>query len=300
MSRSRHVTSDSLDLLLDTICNTFGSLLFLSLLIVLMVQHRSREVAPTPPSSQAEMQLAQLQNAIQQLQIRQANLQRVLQQSRQFARPEKVTVELHQWRQWQRRVKQLEENNADQVQRLASLQQAMNRLARQMEQEQQQLQQQRETVARLRRQVQQQIARQTREIRLPRLRTTFKDQVVLFLQEQKLFVCHRVEGEGFRRRLVLSDECEVVSLLGQRIVMPNKDKGLPISSASPDRVAIRRRLRPFRTDSEYLHVFVWPDSFAQWRPLHEVIETLGFDYTVVPMEQDEVVGIGASGPTMVQ
>ncbi len=59
MARRRSLMSDtsSLELLLDTICNTFGGIVFVSLLVVILVNMSSRETADTPPEpvTQAEM-----------------------------------------------------------------------------------------------------------------------------------------------------------------------------------------------------------------------------------------------------
>ena len=42
MSRRRSRKQDSLELLLDTICNTFGGVLFIAILVVMLLQQTGR------------------------------------------------------------------------------------------------------------------------------------------------------------------------------------------------------------------------------------------------------------------
>ena len=59
MSRKRpdESNSASLDLLLDTICNTFGGVLFVSMLVVILLNMSAAEVSDEPPSASAAEKL---------------------------------------------------------------------------------------------------------------------------------------------------------------------------------------------------------------------------------------------------
>lgn len=48
MSRRSAAKQDSLELLLDTICNTFGGVLFIAILMVLLLQQTGQGVTPPP------------------------------------------------------------------------------------------------------------------------------------------------------------------------------------------------------------------------------------------------------------
>ena len=50
MSRKAAPVGDSLDLLLDTICNTFGGILFIAMLVVILTSQISRDAAPSAPA----------------------------------------------------------------------------------------------------------------------------------------------------------------------------------------------------------------------------------------------------------
>ncbi|MFN9912049.1 MAG: hypothetical protein ACK53L_05675, partial [Pirellulaceae bacterium] len=49
--RTSQISSGSLDLFLDTICNTFGGIMFLAILLTMMVQMRGESEAPSAEAS---------------------------------------------------------------------------------------------------------------------------------------------------------------------------------------------------------------------------------------------------------
>ena len=55
----------SLDLLLDTICNTFGGVVFIAILVVIMVNLTSDSVTLTPPNKVAQSELIELVRSLQ-------------------------------------------------------------------------------------------------------------------------------------------------------------------------------------------------------------------------------------------
>jgi hypothetical protein len=59
MGRRRSLGQDSLELLLDTICNTFGGVLFIAMMVVLLLQQTSKDVPPPTPLPPAEELQAQ-------------------------------------------------------------------------------------------------------------------------------------------------------------------------------------------------------------------------------------------------
>jgi hypothetical protein len=71
--------NDSLEMLLDTICNTFGAVLFIAMLIVLMVNPNAREGGgETEPSTSIDF--AEVQAEIAEMQLEATRLERVLTQ----------------------------------------------------------------------------------------------------------------------------------------------------------------------------------------------------------------------------
>ena len=67
MSRRRAAKQDSLELLLDTICNTFGGVLFIAILVVMLLQQTGKGVSPPPPVTVPPEKLHDLSQQITEL-----------------------------------------------------------------------------------------------------------------------------------------------------------------------------------------------------------------------------------------
>ncbi|MEO8166385.1 MAG: hypothetical protein ABI619_13420, partial [Betaproteobacteria bacterium] len=57
MRRRTNTDDSSLELLLDTICNTFGGILFISMLVVILLNMTSEAVEDSPPSPKTQLEL---------------------------------------------------------------------------------------------------------------------------------------------------------------------------------------------------------------------------------------------------
>ena len=65
MRRSITADAGSLELLLDTICNTFGGVLFISILVVVLLNMTSKQLAVDPPSRNAQAELLEVRELLQ-------------------------------------------------------------------------------------------------------------------------------------------------------------------------------------------------------------------------------------------
>ncbi len=66
MTQRNSSDDGSLDLLLDTICNTFGGVLFISLLVVILLNMSSNEAASTPPEEATQAELSNWESRLAQ------------------------------------------------------------------------------------------------------------------------------------------------------------------------------------------------------------------------------------------
>ena len=58
MSRRAEDDGGSLELLLDTICNTFGGIVFISILVVMLLNFTQEETLPRPPDPELQREVA--------------------------------------------------------------------------------------------------------------------------------------------------------------------------------------------------------------------------------------------------
>ena len=77
MARRRSTIGDgSLDLLLDTICNTFGGIILIALMVVIMLTESSKSSSQTPASDQSKVEMIKNENVRQELVRKLAQLQK--------------------------------------------------------------------------------------------------------------------------------------------------------------------------------------------------------------------------------
>src|SRR5690606_37642283 len=94
MSRSSSATDDSLDLLLDTICNTFGGVLFISMLVVILLNMSSESISVEVVPEVSHQQMLDAQTALVETTTELERLRRAAHQKarilRKFENPELV------------------------------------------------------------------------------------------------------------------------------------------------------------------------------------------------------------------
>ncbi|WP_373649718.1 hypothetical protein [Schlesneria sp. DSM 10557] len=301
MSRRRAPKQESLELLLDTICNTFGGVLFIAILVVMLLQQTTdnpsqpasdsqptSDIVPVP-EEEVESLKTQLETAISSLSRLRENRdsQELVMQA--FA-PKEIQTLLEQRRKItsrqeaiQAEVDQLLADNTLLTARVETLQAENESVKDELEEAKKQLN---EAEARL---VEERNSRQV-EARLPIVRSTLgKQEIGLVLRYHRLYVWHKY-GPDFER-LGLNDNDFVV--IGEEsdglVTRPKPTSGVPLNEDAGSREAIRAVLRKFKPQSCYFAVIVRPDTYGDFRYLRDEIIALGFEYRLMPLNDDSPV-----------
>jgi len=294
MARRRAMKQDSLELLLDTICNTFGGVLFIAILVVLLLQQTGK--APASAST-AVMTLSttELQTLTTRFELVDAELSR-LKQNREsqdalvesFA-PLEVRQLVEQRNQSVTRqdalqaevdglltsnamlVTQVETIQADNSSVKSGLKDAKSRLAE------------------IRSRLAQERQARVRELRLPVVRDAErKTEIGLTLRYNRLYVWHKFEF-GIRNGLNTDDFAVVETKPGYLYIHPIPTAGVPLNSSQQSRDAVRQVLSKFNPETNYLAVIVRPDSFDAFQYLRNIAQELNFEYRLIPVEVDTPV-----------
>lgn len=293
MSRRRSSRPDSLELLLDTICNTFGGVLFIAILVVLLLQQSGG--TPTnessPPASAVE-----LQSLANQLEAVAADLQR-LQQNRdsqraavqnfvpteireQIARRHEITA---QQETLQAAIDKLMSENAmlaGRVQQLdsanASVRTDLDAALGRLKQAQAELESERKA--------------RVVEVRNPVTHSAGgKQEVGLILRYGRLYVWHKY-GPGYQRLGLNTDDFVVLAERnGGLATRPNPTRGVALSESAVSQAAVDQVLQAFDPQSCYLAIIVRPDSYGEFQFLRDRAIRLGFEYRLMPMDNDAPV-----------
>jgi hypothetical protein len=303
MRRRSRSTADSLDLLLDTVCNAFGGVVFISILIIVLLNLTSAQQQITPPTPAAEAELLTLQSTAVE---RQSQLKTLREGKRRLDRVADEFVDrdarflIVQREELRSDNEELESDRADVMSAIASGQTRINRIARALAALERKEEQARSELEDAQRSLAAEVAMRTRTSKLPRQRTTDKQLVAFLLKGGRLCSVFRLEQDG---RLVHNDlECRLEDRAdGSQSVAPRADAGLKVELGAVQQPAIAQRLARFDRGRHFVAVVVWPDSFAHFEVVKRAIVASRFEYQLIPWPDPEPLLIGSpKGPQRVQ
>lgn len=296
MPRRTTTSIGSLELLLDTICNTFGGIIFLAILVALLLQI-SGPTGASPSSDPATLREANLNLARVQEEL--DDLKRVVGQQDQMiekmARPgdSAPTESVAELKQRHAELIAQRQQAADALQAIESKQTSERQQSDSLDASVRQL---RERIAELERQIKDEMTARAREAKLPVLRGTKKQEMPVFLKQGRFTRLFRT-----RARDLNTSEVEVQALgTGRGTARPKPGMGILIRRGGGSRDQLVAALAGYNKDANYLAIFVWPDSFDVFAELRTVIVAQGFEYRLAPLPDEVDVIREGGGAALVQ
>lgn len=278
MRRRDSHNEDSLELLLDTICNVFGGIIFIAMLVALLTSARSHEAAESHPRQAGELvpavelveaqfrvdqYRAALDELIQTLSVlgeggldqSLANLDAIAaaQQSAD-ARREAMERWLAAFEVSQR------QRDDDLTSKLAAAQSQLKELERKLEAVE---------------------AEQKVELRLPMARQTNKIQVILLLKGGKAYVVPA--GRTQQRMQGFSGDVTISPLPGGIAVQPQPNGGTAADATLEQSDWFRKLMSIVNPQQFQLDCFVYSDTVAGFSAFRAVAMRRGFEYGLTPM-----------------
>jgi hypothetical protein len=267
--RDVSLQSDNLELLLDTMCNAFGCVMFIAILLSVLVQFA--EVKAPDAGEQSPLRIKQLQIQLTGIQMTLRQLERAVQG--QMAVVGLVTDDAQEAFTQLQRTK--EQSRALEARRRAR-QEAVERVSRDAERQSAEAKkldaQIAEVQSRLKdatKELAQKPEVETRKLKLPRLRASQKITVFFILKWNRLFVLRSVSASGRPGSVMASDVTyrrATAPGAGQvEVYEARRGRGIPINDGDwfkDARIAIV--LRNTRPDRHSLQFAVYPDSYAAY------------------------------------
>lgn len=303
MSRRAAPSGDSLDLLLDTICNTFGGILFIAMLVVILTNQMSRESSPTEPTAQSSRALRTMRGQLSESDAKLTKLRQAVRQKedleRQFADPDsrELLTTLHE----------LDDDTTsmitDRNEKLANVAESQAELidsAREFERLTQLLAEAQLRLEQEKRVLQNETALRSRTSQTPKQRATQKTPVAYFLKAGRLCAVAKKDENG--TPVPNEDEVRFVEdPVNGKYVEPIENAGLPIAVDGSNSDQIAEKLSAFEKERNYLSILVYKDSFANFESLKNEMIRSGFEYQLVPLPDGEKAYIGdQTEPALVQ
>ena len=293
MKRKSGSSGDSLDLLLDTICNTFGGILFISMLVVILVNAASQDVSSSLPTQVDHQRLVESRRQLSDMTIKLDSLRRAVRQTEQlrdrFTDAEGQAV-IDDLQVLQDTTELLHETRDASLGELAETQELINETARETARLRVAMRNAQQDLAATQRQLESEVALRSRTSKLPRQKTTTRQQAPFFLKAGRLCSYANVDSRGNLSR----NETEVRLLEegGKTFAVPVGGAGLMFKPDGSNVDEVTRRLEPFYESKYFIAIVVWDDSFEQFQIIKDAAVRGNYEYQLIPMSRDEKIYIG--------
>jgi hypothetical protein len=293
MKRKSGSSGDSLDLLLDTICNTFGGILFISMLVVILVNAASHDVSSSMPARGDHQRLVESRRQLSDMTIKLDSLRRAVRQTEELR--DRFTdadsqVDIDELQALQSTTEVLHETRDANLQKLAETQESINETTSETERLRAAMRNARQELAAAQRQLESEVALRSRTSKLPRQKTTTRQQAGFFLKAGRLCSYAKFDSRG---NLIRNEtEVRVQEEEGKTFAVPVAGAGLLVKPDGSNGDKVASRLEPFDKAEYFIAIVVWDDSFEQFQIVKEAAVRGNYEYQLIPMTQDEKVYIG--------
>ena len=284
--RRRAAAGDSLELLLDTICNTFGGIVFIALLIVLLLRETGSLTAEAPREPVAPDEIERLAGEFDSITAELAALRTaeadLARRSEVFA-PGDIQDLLKQRNTLVARAGELRTDRDRWISENASATAEMIRGEEELQKRLADLPIARQEVAQLEADLDAARESKVEEIRNPLVRgaTAFRN-LGLIVRYGRVYVWHRYSATGRRLGLNTDEFVVVADETDTLVTHPDPTKGIPLTPGMVTTESLRQRLRPFPSSRWYCEVVVRPDSFDEFPILRDALIAEGYEYRLMP------------------
>ncbi len=293
MSRRQTISpDDSLELLLDTICNTFATVIFISMMASILAQNSNPADASPQETTEAINETFTRQRELSDLRQKQDTLQQQLAQQeeliRRFSSEESVSlaIQIHQDSDSQARMSAQKTETADAIvlaeREQLILEHALQEQLKQLKEEQARFDEATNNLRNLNT-----TAGHTAEIR--RVHETTKFGFTFALDNGRFYAIHTSDDQdsSLMNLMINRDDCEVVEVLGVTTIRPLKNAGVLIRGSASAQLDAKAKLAGV-SKQFIVRLFVAKDSFAEFLPVKEALTELGLEYALEIMPGEDV------------
>jgi len=301
MRKLRHKSDESLDLLLDTLCNVFGGIILISCLLALLTTNRPTQI---DGGSGSEIEQRLLVERLEAAKKELSGLEQMFDSIKAKGDEDlqKLLVERDQLRATQERLRQNaarqkvdDGSNKDPVGNLEKLRSEVKALDLKIVDAKARVEaateKARDLAARLQRlktQIEQTEAKRSEYVRFPREHIASTGHFNLILKYGEVFPLIHVDGRKFSG--VTRDPPGKDAFTA----IPNKSAGWNIVA---DRADVLDMLANCKRGSLYVAIYVYPDSFETFRSLKELIYSSGLEYGFEIFPEHMKARFGPNGST---
>lgn len=293
MSRRQMIhPDDSLELLLDTICNTFGAVIFISILASVLVQNSAADNEASSVYDKAVKQTQTQHRELSELRQRQELLKTLLTNQQEliqrFSSSESITLAslIHADTAAQAAAVALK---TEAVQSTVSSENERLLIETVLQEQLTRLQQASLEQAEAEQRVRDLETQQGKTAQIRRVHETSKFGFTFALDNGRLYAVHSSDAArpDVMDLMINREDCDVVEEGGRSIIRPRKDAGLPMRDAASAAADAKVKLQPV-SKAFVVRLFVARDSFAEFLPIKEALVNLDLEYSLEILPGDDV------------
>jgi hypothetical protein len=284
MRRRKRETPSSLDLFLDTICNAFGGIVFISILIAVLAQMQSKEMQAMEGPTITKAQSIVYQKQIEQ---RQRELTKVKQQlqilEKQTPTPEQEEQKrlMEQIVNAQKFLDELIKKQLDDAKKLSQTQSRIADLRQEAKEVDRKLLEAKAEMQKRSMGADDALNAKISKVSVPNVTVSKKGNMLLAMRYGKLYL---VSDPSSSSPLdFYTDHVDVLDSPAEKRIKPKSSSGWDLSNPS-DVERFKQVLQQRSHDKTFLSVAVWPDSFKAFRKFRETVIPLSFEYQLVPLD----------------
>jgi len=289
-----HSDEDGLELLLDTICNVFGGIVLMAILVVLHTQGSLETMAALTQSPDTPLEVERLTFEIERIDRQLADLRNQRQdlerRFRESASPD-TAILLDRREEFVKAIQEAEQR----INKLSKDESRVRELLSRQEAEESELRREVDTG---RKKLAAAVKRRERQIDASTITARLPQQHQSRTSKQRIYLISGKKAYSLDRRVAavgqyVSGDCLVTpkpSLKG-RFVEPKSGSGTTIPEDARQAIAFRDLLKRDRADTHLISFFVHADneSFAAFQVARTVTVAEGYEYSVGPYEATGVV-----------
>lgn len=295
--------STSLDLLLDTITNTFGGVLFVTILVVLQL----RTSSVIDASLAANKSVVSSSDILKEELSKKKDEVRVLKQAAAAQRRSlghlsqgDAQESYHEVIAARTRLQELAIERARTLLAIEKETSEEERLKSGLDEQTVKLEIERQRQHELEREMAREKALRTRTAELPTLRATEKREFPVIVRYGRLYTPYRLDPISLERSRHLDDFFPLGAEGEVNRLTPNPLRGIPLDASEISEDMLGRIWDQFPKDSFYVCGAVWDDSFSEFPALKNALVTRGIEYRLIPSVAGDMIQEGSTSGAFVQ
>lgn len=276
-----NLLTDNLDLLLDTICNTFGAVIFIATLVAILVGKSAFVPAKASDVSVVDeiihtqhQRIVTAKTRLHQLEIQHQQQQKIIDllasnQSKELASQISLAAQ---------ELTTLSGQHVSILENVSNIQSETLKMEEQIHRQAIELSDLSEQNRKLKAELAESTELASRTARIPQVRSTSKQGVVFMLHKTRLFRVISPDG------LIDDVDCILSDLQGRDTIRPRPGGGISISQENDPGVS--KKFEGLKKSEHFVRLFVSRDSFAQFQPLKNMMIRLGYEYEIILFTED--------------